>query len=126
MLGVGPNAAPQKLESALRPIGREHAGAAELEEPLAAVPRHERRDAVFQRAVEAVRRLGTILPQQTICADDFRFRLAEATDRRMIDDEQMIAGSIEGTNIAPDQRGGAIGSRAAFFVKHLVAQALRL
>ena len=71
-------------------------------------------------------RFRPVLSQQTVGADDFRLRLAEAVHRRMIYDEQMIAGSIEGADVAADQRCGAIGRRAALFVENLVAQTLRL
>src|SRR5947209_16085063 len=126
MLCVGPNAPPQQFERALRAIGRKHAGAAEFEKSFARVPREQWRNVVFLRTVEAVMRFRPVLSQQTVGADDFRLRLAEAVHRRMIYDEQMIAGSIEGADVAADQRRGAIGCRAAFLIEDLIAQALRL
>ena len=90
------------------------------------MPRQQRRDIEFALGVEAEIALGDVPPQQPIGADDLRLRPAEPVDRIHVDDEKMVAKSVERADVAPHQRRGLIGARAAFLEEHLVTQALRL
>ena len=51
---------------------------------------------------------------------------AEGIARRHVEDKQMIAEFVEAADVAAHQRGGALRDRAAFLIKDLVAQPLRL
>ena len=111
MQRIGPDAAPEQLQRALAAIALGDAGAAELEETLARMARDQRADIEFAGAVETEIRLGDLLPQQAIGADDRR----PSVDRRhrAVDDDQVVADPVEAADVAPDQAGGRIRARAA-------------
>ncbi|MBB4200437.1 hypothetical protein GGD83_004266 [Rhodoblastus sphagnicola] len=90
------------------------------------MPRQQRSDIEFLRAVKTEMRLRDFLPKQAICADNARLVLAEAVARHVIDDDKMIANLVEATNV-PSRKGGlGIWRRAAFLEENLVSKFLRL
>ncbi len=103
-----------------------NAGAAEFQESLASVAGQQRRDVELALTVEAAMFRRDLTPQQPIGADDLRLDPAKGIAGGEIDDQQMIAEFVEGADIAPHQCPRAVGDGAAFFIKDLVAQALRL
>ena len=97
MIDVGPDALPESLDGALGPILRKHAGAAELEETLAGVPRHQLGQFEFVLGIEAAHLRGPLLAQQPIGADD---PAVVGTGKRFIQHEKMVADRVEPVAVA--------------------------
>ena len=114
---------PQQLDGALVAIGREHAGAAELEEAALGVARDQRVDVELAGGVEAGLAVGDLLAEQPIGADHRR-RLAQPRCG-MVDHEEVIAHRIEGVDVAPRQKRRGIRHRRHLAIEDLVAQLLR-
>ncbi len=120
---IGPDAVPQQLDRALVAIGRQHAGAAELQEFQAGVACDQGGDVEFAGAVEAAVPLRHVLTQQAVSAD--HRRLARRARRGVVDDEQMIAHRIERVDVAARQHRGRVRRRRHLAVEDLEAQPLR-
>ena len=123
---IGPDAVPQQLDRALVAVGRQHAGAAELEELQVAVARDQPADVEFARGVEAAMLLGQRLAQQPIGADHRRPVARMPVARGMIEHQQVIADRVIGIDVAPREQPAGIGNGRAFLIEHAVAQFLRL
>ena len=122
---IGPDAVPEQLDGLLGAVGLQHAGAAEFEEARARMARQQRREVEFAlryRSRPAGR--GCILAHQPIGAHDLRRDAAEASARRMVDDQQMVAGPVEAVGIAPEHARDRVGPGRHFLVEYPVAQAL--
>ena len=114
---------PEQFDRALAPVGREHTGAAELEEHAVAMPRQQRRDVVLAGAVEAAAAFRNVLTQQPVGADDDR--LAGGAAGGVIDDDQMIADRVEHIDVALREHFAGVRHGAHFFVEHAIAKFLR-
>ena len=92
---IGVDAAPEQLDRPLRAVGREHAGAAELEEAPARMGLDERPDVELAGRVEAALPLGHLLAEEAIGSDDRRGAAGRPRAGAMVEDEEMVAICIE-------------------------------
>jgi hypothetical protein len=99
---------------------------AEFQKSLARVAGQQWRDIELGLAVKALVAGRDVTAKQTVHPNDFRFFSAEAIELLLVDDKEMIAEFIEGTDVPPCQRGALVGNSVAFFVKDLEPQPLRL
>ncbi len=119
---IAPDAVPQQFDRALVAIGRQHAGAAELQEFQMAMARHQVVDAKFARGIEAAMRRRDLLALQPIGTDHGRsVRVAGG----VIDHQQMFADRIETVGVAAQQPRGEGRGRRTVLEEDAVAQALR-
>src|SRR5271170_112543 len=120
MARVDPDAAPQQFKRRSISIARRDARATEFEKALLGMAREHRGDIEFARAVKSEMGFGDLLSQQAVSADHLSF-----ARRGAVEYDQMIAGPIEGTYVAPYHLRRRIGRRAALFEEDAIAQPLR-
>src|SRR5271163_4010719 len=82
----------------------------------------QRSDLKLPGAVEAKIHLGDLLPQQAIGAHDHRQTVDPR--KRIIDDDQMVANTVETADVAPDEPGGRVGDGATLLEENAIAQSL--
>ena len=119
------DAVPQQLDGALVAVGREHAGAPELEELHVLVAGDEAGDVEFAGGVEAAKVLCQRLTQQTIGADDRR-PAGLALARVVVDHQQVVADRVIGVDVAAGKHPARIGDGRTFLIEDAIAQLLRL
>ena len=122
---IGPDAGPEEIDRPLRPVGLEHAGAAELQETLAGMPRQQGSEIEFALRIEAAEPVGGALAHQAIGPDDLGLDAAEAAPGLVVDHQQMVASLVEPVRIAAEHPRDDIGFRRHFLIEHAVTQALR-
>ncbi len=117
---------PQQFDGALVAIGRQHAGAAELEEVAGrGAASISGADVEFAGGVEAAIFLGELLAQQAIGAD--HCRLAVRTSLAVVvEHQQVVADRVECIDVAAREQPAGIGQRRTFLIENAVAQLLRL
>ena len=117
---------PQQLDRALVAVGRQHAGAAELEELQIGVARDQPADVEFARRVEAAIFLRQRLAQQPIGADHRRPVGVLAVAGGMIEHQQVVADRVIGIDVAAREQPARIGDGGTLLVENAIAQFLRL
>ncbi len=106
---IARDAVPQQFDRALVAVGRQHAGAAELEELQIAVARDQRADVEFAGGVEAAILLRQRLAQQPIGADHRRSVGGLPVAGGMIEHQQVIADRVIGIDVAAREQPARIG-----------------
>jgi hypothetical protein len=122
---IGPDAVPEQLDRLFRAVGRQHAGAAQLQEAQALMRLQQRRDVELALGVETAMALGHILPQQAVCADNALPLLAKGAGRVMVDDQKMVADRVKPVGVAAQHQAGEIRLGRLLLIEHPVTEALR-
>jgi hypothetical protein len=100
--------------------------AAEFQKALLWMAGQQGSNIEFRCAVKALVACGGIPAKKTIDSNDFRLLAAETVAPIFVNDEKMIADFVERTDVPPCQRGDLLRRSAAFFVKNLEPEPLRL
>ena len=119
---IGPVALPQGFQGAAGAVGAEHAGPAELQEPLVRIARGQVDDIEFALRIEPVMAGGNLLPEQPVGADDL---LLDIACQRRVEHQKVIAIAVDTVEIALLPHGVFGKPGTHFLDEDPVAQRLR-